>query len=148
MDTYSNRLKEIMDKRCVTVTMLSRACGLSYQAIKKVIDGKTASLGTANNFAAAKYLSVSPAWLAGAEGGLDGSQDAQSTIVVQAAQSVRPLPSALALELAYTFDELGDRKSRNIAYAAATNAIMQAQASSVQPSVQQAQAERGQTLPL
>jgi SOS-response transcriptional repressor LexA len=43
---------------------LADALGLSYQAVKKVLDGKTTSFTAINNDRAAEFLKVSSGWLA------------------------------------------------------------------------------------
>lgn len=128
MVNYSERLKAAMTLRSVNTSQLATAMKISYQAVKKVIDGKTSAFGSLNNLTAARYLSVDSDWLADGTSievkeGLCGLPCAAS----DAPQSPEPIQakqlSALALELAYTFDELTDRSVRNRAYSAATNEI-------------------------
>lgn len=124
MVNYSDRLKAAMSLRIVNTPQLAAAMKVSYQAVKKVLDGKTSAFGSVNNLEAARYLSVDSEWLA-----------AGASVVVQenlhglppATVEVQPVAakglSNLAIELAQTFDELTDRAARNRAYSAATNEI-------------------------
>ena len=57
-----------MDLRSVKRTQLSKALGISYVAVKKVLDGQTKAFTAENNSLAASFLGVSPDWLATGEG--------------------------------------------------------------------------------
>ena len=46
------------------IQKLADALGLSYQAIKKVLDGKSSAFNAANNAKAATFLGADPNWLA------------------------------------------------------------------------------------
>ena len=52
----------------VTVPMLGKELGITYQAVKKVVDGKTGSFTAQNNARAATMLRVSSDWLASGRG--------------------------------------------------------------------------------
>lgn len=47
---------------------MSKALGISYVAVKKVLDGQTKAFTAENNSLAASFLGVSPDWLATGEG--------------------------------------------------------------------------------
>lgn len=66
MVDYWSRLKPEMDAKGVTKAALSRKLGISYQAIKKVVDG--GAFGVENNFKAARLLGLSPEWLSSGKG--------------------------------------------------------------------------------
>ena len=66
--TYSERLAAAMKAAKCSTSGLSDALGISYQAVKKVLDGKSASLTAENNAKAAKHLKASSDWLATGEG--------------------------------------------------------------------------------
>ena len=68
MVEYSSRLQAAMDLRSVKRTQLSKALGISYVAVKKVLDGQTKAFTAENNSLAASFLGVSPDWLATGEG--------------------------------------------------------------------------------
>ena len=53
-----------MKDQGVSVTQLADALGMSYQAVKKVLDGKSGAFTAANNARAASFLGVSSDWLA------------------------------------------------------------------------------------
>lgn len=78
-----------MDAAGVKVSPLAKKLGVSYQAVAKVLDGRSNAFTAANNAAAAAFLGVSPDWLATGVG----------------AQKTRPL-SPLALDIARAFDRL------------------------------------------
>lgn len=73
MIEYSARLKAAMDKRAATVSSLARGMGVSYQAVKRVLDGLSKAFSAANNTKAAAFLSVRPDWLATGEGSMDAA---------------------------------------------------------------------------
>jgi transcriptional regulator with XRE-family HTH domain len=68
MVDYKDRLQEAMKDAGVSKQGLADALGVSYQAIKKVLDGLTHSLTAANNDAAALKLGVNSRWLATGKG--------------------------------------------------------------------------------
>jgi len=60
---YSHRLKMAIAARNVSYIQLAKAMGVTYQAVQKVITGKTKEFGASNHFRDAEYLSVNPIWL-------------------------------------------------------------------------------------
>lgn len=69
MVDYSERLKLAMKQSGHTTQMLADALGISYQAAKKAVDGKTKAFTASNNQKAANLLGVSAEWLAIGEKG-------------------------------------------------------------------------------
>lgn len=67
MNNYKDRLIAAMST-FVTVSQLADALGVSYQAVKKVTDGKSAAFTAENNSKAAAFLGVSSDWLATGSG--------------------------------------------------------------------------------
>ena len=105
----------------VDIAALAAHLGMSYQGVKKVLDGKTKAFGTANNFKAAEFLFVSPGWLMGIEGAHESTGAAERRLTPRVDPGE---PSALAMELARTFDLLTDRVARNRAYSGASQEIV------------------------
>jgi len=68
MVDYAERLAGAMKHSGASKTTLARAIGISYQAVKKVLDGGSHSLSAENNAKAARYLGVSSHWLATGDG--------------------------------------------------------------------------------
>lgn len=68
MVEYSERLAWAMKQRGVSVRDLADKLDVSYQAAKKVLDGKSAAFSAPNNARAAKLLGVDSDWLALGEG--------------------------------------------------------------------------------
>lgn len=68
MVEYSERLQWAMNRRGVKIPELAEAVDISYQAIKKLLDGKSKSMNAANNEAAARFLDVNSYWLATGKG--------------------------------------------------------------------------------
>lgn len=64
MVEFSGRLKQAIDARSVTVAELARGMGVTYQAVKRVLDGLSKSFSAENNAKAAAFLKVNPDWLA------------------------------------------------------------------------------------
>lgn len=104
---YAKRLKSSMDAKGVSISALAEGVGVSYQAIKKVMDGGSRSFGLKNNVEAAKALGVSQDWLAFGDG-TDEPDEARPAACADACK----LPSPLAMELAQVFDELTDMRQR------------------------------------
>jgi hypothetical protein len=77
MVDYWTRLKPEMDAKGVTKAALSRKLGISYQAIKKIVDG--GAFGVENNFKAARLLGLSPEWLSSGKGAKYASQAGTGT---------------------------------------------------------------------
>lgn len=68
MVDYSERLVWAMKRAGADERWLSGRLGISYQAIKKVVDGKSSALNAANNSFAARLLDVNSDWLATGDG--------------------------------------------------------------------------------
>lgn len=64
MGEYRERLQLAMDERDVSANELAGKIGMSYQAVKKVLDGKSAAFNVFNHATAARYLDVRSDWLA------------------------------------------------------------------------------------
>ncbi|KGH27041.1 LexA family protein [Comamonas testosteroni] len=75
MIEYSERLKAAMDARSTSVSQLATGMGVSYQAVKRVLDGLSKAFSAANNTKASAYLRVSPDWLATGVGSMDATFD-------------------------------------------------------------------------
>lgn len=69
MVDYSERLKLALRQSGYTTQMLADALGISYQAAKKALDGKTKAFTASNNQKAANLLGVAAEWLATGENG-------------------------------------------------------------------------------
>lgn len=67
MVDYKDRLAAAMTDAKVSTRQLAKSIGISYQAVKKVLDGDSRSFTAINNDLAAKRLNVSPTWLATGE---------------------------------------------------------------------------------
>lgn len=75
MVDYTERLACAMKHAGASKPALAKAVGISYQAVKKVLDGGSRSLTAENNAKAARFLGVSSHWLATGEGEmLDGME--------------------------------------------------------------------------
>jgi phage repressor protein C with HTH and peptisase S24 domain len=74
MVEFSGRLKQAIDTRGVTVAELARGMGVTYQAVKRVLDGLSKSFSAENNAKAAGFLQVSPDWLATGQGSMELSR--------------------------------------------------------------------------
>lgn len=64
MVEYRDRLSAAMKAASISATQLAEGLDTSYQAVKKVIDGKSSAFNAANNALAARILGVSSDWLA------------------------------------------------------------------------------------
>ncbi len=77
MVDYSERLKLALKQSGMTVQMLADGLGISYQAAKKAVDGKTRAFTAQNNQRAAKLLGVSAEWLATGDGAPGAAKQAE-----------------------------------------------------------------------
>lgn len=66
--SYADRLNVAMKHAKCSRQMLSVGLNISYQGIKKVLDGKSNSMTAENNARASNFLNVSGFWLATGEG--------------------------------------------------------------------------------
>lgn len=73
MVEYKDRLVQAMTAAEMKTADLADRLGLSYQAIKKVLDGNTKALTAENSARAAQLLNVSSDWLALGEGTMSRS---------------------------------------------------------------------------
>lgn len=64
VSTYQDRLEEAMRDESVDIAALAKTLGVSYQAVKKVLVGKTKSFSARNNEIAARRLRRRSFWLA------------------------------------------------------------------------------------
>jgi transcriptional regulator with XRE-family HTH domain len=74
---YNYRLLEAMGRSKVDISQLAQALGLSYQAVRKVVNGESLGFGLVNHFAASDYLGLDPRWLALGEGRIMGQEKIQ-----------------------------------------------------------------------
>ncbi|MCB4365424.1 hypothetical protein KIH07_16900 [Hydrogenophaga taeniospiralis] len=65
---YRDRLNWAMKEVGTTAQRLADHMGVSYQAVKKVMDGKTKAFSAANNDVAAAFLGITSRWLATGKG--------------------------------------------------------------------------------
>jgi len=101
MIEYKERLLEAMGLRDMTVASLSKALSISYQAVKKVVNGKSASFGLVNNQRAAQVLGVSADWLvtALATHSSGQAQSTQATAILMASNPDFPAIRRVRLKL-------------------------------------------------
>lgn len=81
MVEYRDRLAAAMKAASISASQLAEGLSTSYQAVKKVIDGKSSAFNAANNAIAARMLGVSSDWLALGEGKQDRGAGATSETV-------------------------------------------------------------------
>lgn len=73
MVEYKDRLITGMKRAGISIPALSREIGISYQAVKKVVDGVSTSFSAINNAKAAQVLKLNPDWLATGMGSMNFS---------------------------------------------------------------------------
>jgi phage repressor protein C with HTH and peptisase S24 domain len=78
MVEYRDRLAAAMKAASISASQLAEGLSTSYQAVKKVIDGKSSAFNAANNAMAARMLGVSSDWLALGEGVKDRGANASA----------------------------------------------------------------------
>lgn len=70
VDSYQERLALAMKNAEVSVAQLAKEVGITYQAVKAVVDGKSAGFGIINNVRVAAALKVNSDWLATGDGNM------------------------------------------------------------------------------
>lgn len=88
MVEYKERLEMAMKRANVGVTQLATAIEMSYQGVKKVVDGKSSAFSAENNSKAAAALGVSSDWLATGKGLMESKPSGG----VVAATALAPTP--------------------------------------------------------
>ena len=71
MVEYNERLVTGMKRAVMSIAALAREMRISYQAVKKVVDGASTSFTASNNAKAAQVLKLNPNWLATGVGAMD-----------------------------------------------------------------------------
>ena len=103
IEDYKDRLGTAMKNAGVDLAMFAAALGISYQAVKKIVDGKSSAFTAHNNSKAAKFLSVNTDWLATGEGEMfrtDAQQDKQITAPKTGYLSHEQILKGLAMRIA------------------------------------------------
>ena len=77
MVEYSERLKTAMAHANVKTRTLADAIGMTYQGVKKVLDGKSNAFSAENNSRAAAVLGVNPDWLATGAGAMAATSNVE-----------------------------------------------------------------------
>ncbi len=95
MVEYRDRLIEAMKYAGISATQLAASLSTSYQAVKKVIDGKSTAFNAANNALAAREMGVSSDWLALGVGMMVPTEGFQ----IPDAPSLWPFPSITEAEI-------------------------------------------------
>lgn len=78
MIEYSDRLNAALKARSTSISQLAAGMGVSYQAVKRVLDGLSKAFSAANNTKAAAFLRISPDWLATGQGDMEAAFDANT----------------------------------------------------------------------
>lgn len=112
MVEYKDRLKAAMGKT-VTVQQLANGIGLSYQAIKKVVDGKSKALSAENNSKAARFLKVRADWLATGDGEMHLKKSTAAVVGMVPRTAGWPFSDEVLRKLA-TSDAVKVRKCENL----------------------------------
>ena len=84
INDYATRLKSAMDAAGVSVQALANHLGVTYQAVKAAINGRSRGLTAPNNARAAEKLGVSGHWLATGEGPRESTQVASKQVDLSA----------------------------------------------------------------
>jgi transcriptional regulator with XRE-family HTH domain len=118
MVEYSERLRESMTDAGVSVTALSKAMGISYVGVYRVLAGTSTTFKAANNSRAAEVLNVSADWLATGKGSKDRATEASAKLDASRAEVKAGLAagySAEGLALAWLLDQIKDKLDKKIA---------------------------------
>lgn len=75
MTEYKDRLAQAMKNAGAGTQQLADGMGITYQAVKRMLDGKSAAFSAPNNAKAAQFLQVNSDWLATGEGDMTTNRD-------------------------------------------------------------------------
>lgn len=100
---YDERFAALLAERKLTAKDMASRLKISYQAVKKIVDGKSKMMAADNNARAAAILNVDSDWLATGEGSRERS---------------RPTFSQGALRVAAIYDSVTPKDRRHIDAAA------------------------------
>lgn len=100
---YDERFAALLTERKLTAKDVASELGISYQAVKKIVDGKSKMLAADNNARAAALLGVDSDWLATGEG---------------SRERAKPQFSKAALRVAAIYDRVTAKDRRHIDAAA------------------------------
>jgi hypothetical protein len=87
---YKDRLAAAMAED-VTPWQLASHLGMSYQGVRKVLDGKSGAFNAVNNSKAAQFLNVNPDWLATGEGVMRVKAASAPVAIAALAESLRQI---------------------------------------------------------
>lgn len=96
---YDERFAALLRERGITAGDMAGCMKLSYQAVKKIVDGKSKMMAADNNARAAAILGVDSDWLATGEGSRERSKAPYS---------------ASALRVAAIYDQVSPKDRRHI----------------------------------
>lgn len=108
---YRGRLDWAMKQAGVTTQPMADELGVSYQAVKKVLDGKTKAFSAANNDTAARFLGINSRWLATGKGPVrpsDAASDNTRYSTTSQAQAARHVgdPQAPNIKPAFLHEDV------------------------------------------
>lgn len=86
MTEYGERLAHALKVRDIPLRTLAKRLDVTYQAVKRVVDGKTAEFSASNHAKAAAYLSINPDWLLNGTGEMSPSLTEASALSGKARQ--------------------------------------------------------------
>lgn len=115
MVDFKDRLAWAMKEENVGTQQLADHLHVSYQAIKKLLDGTSKSMTAKNNDAAASFLKVSSRWLASGKGPRRLNARSEHAAVAQepiAPYGSGPLADAWIAEAVRTLESLNDSDRR------------------------------------
>lgn len=96
---YDERFAKVLKDSGISVSDMASRLDVSYQAIKKIVEGKSKMMNADNNARAAAILGVDPDWLATGNGSLERGHRAYS---------------AGALRVAAIYDQVSPKDRRHI----------------------------------
>lgn len=114
MFSYKDRLAAALAHAQVTDTQLAKKLDVSIQAVRKIAAGTTAAFTAENNSKAARFLGVSPDWLATGEGEMvsasrwPGTQLTLEQITKWPAELIKSVEDFALFQLRQTTDPVPD----------------------------------------
>lgn len=114
--TLAERLERALSEtpggRKLSKKGLAQACGIAQPSVTQWFNGRTKALEGGNLLAAARYLEVSPEWLATGKGAMRDAARLSTGLPTAAAQPVRLDIDRLALALAIVDGAIQDSRKR------------------------------------
>ncbi len=107
-EAFKDRLRAAMERVGLDAKGLAAAIGVTYQAVKKLVDGESKSLSAENVFRVADACGVDPRWLATGHGRMTAEPSAPSSLAAHLVDAVSAMPPQRWRSVRAQLDDLAE----------------------------------------